>query len=305
MFASFASRGKGARAGRRAALALVGCAPLALGSPAPFVLAAPAVIASVASVASARAAESAPPALPRQFSVEVGAGGVLFADGTRVGAPSELLRWAQRAVASSRYAGAVVFGDPEREAGFVAEALDTLRRAGFAEVRNAGRRAPAELSAALASGATPLVASGKPTVSPPAVSPPAVPPVASAPAAGAAAPARRPGVTLASVGLHVDGKLNQEPHRSRLVRAFEQQFAVYRRCHDLAETHAQGASFGVDLLIPKGGGRGKVRETRSRLENKAFKKCMHGAFESIRFAPPPSERPEIVSYSVLFKPAAR
>jgi hypothetical protein len=116
---------------------------------------------------------------------------------------------------------------------------------------------------------------------------------------------RRPRVTLATVGLHVGGKLNQEPHRGRLVRVFEQQFAAFRKCHDRAEPHEQGASFGVDLLIPKEGGRGSIRETRSRLENKAFRTCMRAAFESIRFAPPPTERPEIVSYSVLFKPAAR
>jgi hypothetical protein len=112
-------------------------------------------------------------------------------------------------------------------------------------------------------------------------------------------------VSLATVGLHVDGLLNREPHRSRLVRAFEREFAAFRRCHERAERHDEGASFGVDLLIPKGGGRGKVRQTRTRLSSKGFRSCMQGAFESIRFAPPPSERPEIVSYSVLFKPNAR
>jgi hypothetical protein len=235
------------------------------------------------------AAESAPASLPRQFSVEVGAGGALFADGTRLGAQHELSRWAQRAVASSRYAGAVVFGDPEREGRVVADALEILRRAGFTEVRDAGRPAPPELSAAARVGSVPALAVSKPAGVP---SPPASQP-------------KRPPVTLATVGLHVGGKLNQEPHRSRLVKVFEQQFAAFRRCHPLAEKHELATSFGVDLLVPKGGGRGKVRETRTRFESKAFRTCMHGAFEAIRFAPPPTERPEVVSYSVSFKPAAR
>ena len=112
-------------------------------------------------------------------------------------------------------------------------------------------------------------------------------------------------MTLASVGLHVGGALNREPHRSRLVRVFERQFDAFRSCHPRADRHTQGLSFGVDLLIPKAGGRAKVRQTRTRLEGKGFRACMHGAFEAIRFAPPPTERDEIVSYSVLFKPNAR
>jgi len=297
MLASFASRWRAGHAGRRAALALVGAARLVL-QPLP----ASWVASSVLWVAPALAAENGPAALPRQFSVEVGTGGVLFADGSRLGAPSELARWAQRAVASSRYAGAVVFGDPDRDGRALAEVSEVLRQAGFAEVRSAGRPAPAELSATRA-GVAPLVSANVPAAAPAVVAPRTAPagPSRSAPASQP----RKPRVTLATVGLHVGGKLNQEPHRSRLVRVFEQQFTAFRRCHDRAEQHEQGASFGVDVLIPKEGGRGKIRETRSRLENKSFRSCMQGAFESIRFAPPPTERPEIVSYSVLFKPAGR
>ena len=48
-----------------------------------------------------------------------------------------------------------------------------------------------------------------------------------------------------------------------------------------------------------------TRSGRTRLEGAGLDACMRAAFEAIQFPPPPSERPEIVSYSVLFKPAAR
>ena len=57
--------------------------------------------------------------------------------------------------------------------------------------------------------------------------------------------------------------------------------------------------------MPKAGGKPKVKEQRTRLEGKGFTACMNGAFEAIRFAPPPTARDEIVSYSVLFKPTVR
>lgn len=235
--------------------------------------------------------------LPRQFSVEVGPGGVLVADGSHLAAASELERWAQRALAAARYSGAVVFGDEARDGAVISDAVERLQRAGFAEVRRVGRAAPAELSALAKVGAPPLIAERR--------APSAAPALAVAPVVPRAPAVSQAPVSLQTVGLHVDGLLNREPHRSRLVRAFEREFAAFRRCHERAERHDEGASFGVDLLIPKAGGRGKVRQTRTRLSSKAFRGCMHGAFESIRFAPPPSERPEIVSYSVLFKPNAR
>ena len=105
--------------------------------------------------------------------------------------------------------------------------------------------------------------------------------------------------------MHVDGLLNREPHRGRLLKVFEREFGTFRRCHDRAERHAEGLSYGVDLLVPKEGGRAKVRETRTRLAGSAFKSCMQTAFQAIRFAPPPSGRAEVVSYSVLFKPGTR
>jgi hypothetical protein len=292
MIRAFAALGLASPAGRRAVSAGVATLLGALLALAPRVLAAPGEPATTAPSAAA--------SLPRQFSVEVGQGGMLVVDGSRLAAASELERWAQRALAAARFSGAVVFGDEARDGAVISDAVERLHRAGFAEVRRVGRAAPVELSALAKVGAPPLITER----SAPAPSPAPAATAPRAPAVSVAPPSVAP-VSLASVGLHVDGLLNREPHRSRLVRAFEREFAAFRRCHQRAERHDEGASFGVDLLIPKDGGRGKVRQTRTRLSSKAFRSCMQAAFESIRFAPPPSARPEIISYSVLFKPNAR
>lgn len=228
----------------------------------------------------------------------------MVADGSRLAAASELERWAQRALTAARFSGAVVFGDEASSGAVISDVVERLHRAGFAEVRLVGRPAPAELSALAKAGGPPLVSERRSPAPSAAPASPASPQPAprAVPRAPVASP---PPVALATVGLHVDGVLDREPHRGRLVRVFEREFPAFRRCHERAERHAEGASFGVDLLIPKDGGRGKVRQTRTRLASKAFRSCMQAAFESIRFAAPPSGRPEIVSYSVLFKPNAR
>jgi hypothetical protein len=111
-------------------------------------------------------------------------------------------------------------------------------------------------------------------------------------------------VELATVGLHVAGPLSAEPERRRLVRTLERNFAAFRRCHELAKPHEQNLSYGVDLLIPKQGGKAQLRQTRTRLSGEGFQACMQRAFRAIRFDAPSTARPEIVSYSVLFKPIA-
>jgi hypothetical protein len=87
-----------------------------------------------------------------------------------------------------------------------------------------------------------------------------------------------------------------------MLKLFERNFGAFRRCHADVPEHTENASFGVDLLIPAAGGRAKVRETRTRLAGDGFKSCMLRVFQSIRFEAPPTARPEIVSYSVVFKP---
>ena len=147
-----------------------------------------------------------------------------------------------RAIATPTFfAGAVVFADLGTDEPRLSEVSAALKRAGFATVRGVRRAAPPELSAA-APVLTPATSVAKL---------PSVPP----PARGSdrrGVPPRK--VEVLTVGLHVARPLGLEPHRSRLLRAFEKEFGAFERCHGLASPHAQNASFGVDLLVPAGGG---------------------------------------------------
>lgn len=230
--------------------------------------------------------------LPSYFTVELGMSGALFADGRELANAGELDRAARDAAARGTFAGAVLFGDPR--SGSTLEAVaDVLRRAGFATLVEARRSAPPELSALARAererarrAKERLVAAG----------------VIEGDAPASSARERGSRVDLQSAGLHLAGPANKDPMRRNLLKLFERNFAAFRRCHSSAPAHTENASFGVDLLVPKEGGRAKVRESRTRLSGAAFKSCMERAFEAIRFEPPATARPEVVSYSVLFKP---
>lgn len=230
--------------------------------------------------------------LPRQFTVELTRDGAIFADGARVRTIDEIEDRARRAIATPTFfAGAAVFADLPDEPRLSAVSA-ALKRAGFATVRSLRRAAPLELSAAAPA----------PTPAMPVAKLPAAPPAA------VASPETTPEareVDVLTVGLHVARPLGLEPYRSRLLRAFEKEFGAFARCHAHASPHAQNASFGVDLLVPARGGRGAVRQTRTRLTGDSFHSCMRRAFEGVLIEPPPTARPEIVSYSLLFKPLAR
>jgi hypothetical protein len=244
--------------------------------------------------------------LPSYFTVEVGAHGALFADGSALGNAADLEPLARTAASSGSFAGAVLFTDAGAGAAGD-EAAGVLRRAGFATLVEARRRAPLELSPLgraereraererARQARQRLIAAGIIEGDAPAPSPSRSAPLAPA-------RPRVPAVELQTVGLYLSGPANTEATRRQLVKLFERSFPAFRRCHGDAGEHSENLSFGVDLLVPKEGGSAKVRQTRTRLTGNAFKTCMERAFQGIRFEPLPSERPEIVSYSVLFRP---
>jgi hypothetical protein len=297
------------------------------GSPAP-----PAAASSAAASASAPGA-AAKGALPSYFTVELAPDGTLFADGAPLPSPERLDAAARSAAESGRFVGAALFGEPARAANELTELHQRLTRAGFAEVLDVGRRAPQELSVASKlerdqrqhrAARERLVAAG--VIEGDSAAPSAdvasverglrnatpahaekAAPVRSKAEPTKAEPQRRVDkVELQSVGLHLAGPLEHERTRKQLLKLFEGQFAAFRRCHRSAPEHDYNASYGVDLLVSKEGGKAKVRETRTRLEGEAYRSfhgCMDRAFEGISFEPMPSGRDEIISYSVLFKVA--
>ena len=270
-----------------------------------------------APVPAAPAAPPAPPSaaerasLPSYFTVEVGPSGALFADGSPIGNAAELDPLARTAATSGSFVGAVLFADA-RAGAAADEVAGVLRRAGFGTLVEARRSAPPELSPLgraereraererARQARQRLIAAGIIEGDAPAGG-------ASRPAPEPIAPARPrpPPVELQTVGLYLSGPANTEATRRQLVKLFERSFPAFRRCHADAGEHSDNLSFGVDLLVPKEGGGAKVRQTRTRLTGNAFKTCMERAFQAIRFEPLPSARPEIVSYSVLFRPEKR
>ncbi|MEO8179363.1 MAG: hypothetical protein ABI895_11080 [Deltaproteobacteria bacterium] len=265
----------------------------------------PAASAPPAEPAAAPASALERASLPSYFTVEVAAAGALFADGAALASSLELEPVARAAAARGSFEGAVLFGDARSGAAFAA-ALEVLRRAGFATLVEVRRSAPVELSALARAererarrGRQRLIAAGVIEGDAP------VAPSSGRPPAETVARERAPAVELQTVGLYLAGAANIESTRRQLVKLFERNFGAFRRCHADAPAHTENASFGVDLLVPKEGGRAKVRQTRTRLAGSGFRNCMERVFQAIRFEPLPSGRPEIVSYSVLFRPAKR
>ena len=53
-------------------------------------------------------------------------------------------------------------------------------------------------------------------------------------------------------------------------------------------------------MIPGEGGRPKVKDFRTAIHGKEFKKCVTKVFNKIEF--PAGDRPTMISYSMLFEP---
>ena len=242
--------------------------------------------------------------------MELGAAGALFADGATLASVAELEPVAHAAAEHGGFAGAVLFADARAGASVQAVA-ELLRRAGFSRLVEARRSAPPELSALARAererarrARQRLIAAGVIEGDAPARRSSGRAP-GEAPGRDGAGRDKGQSVELQTVGLYLAGAANTEPTRKQLVKSFERNFAAFQRCHAEAAEHTENASFGVDLLVPKEGGRAKVRQTRTRLTGKGFQACMERAFQAIRFEPLPSGRPEIVSYSLLFRPGKR
>lgn len=245
------------------------------------------------SLAGGDRAQAAPGGrLPRYLTLELRRDGSAYLDGAAIGL-GDLESAARRVLEREQFEGIVIFNESGRQDERWQRASDMVSRLRRSPVRHAARGVPPELVNARVAARTGPRPQGA---------------VASTPQSQAPAqPEPQPlqsAVELLTVGLHVAGPASAEENRKRLVRTFERHFSAFQRCHPLAGAHTQNASFGVDLLVPAQGGQPVVRQTRTRLGGSEFRACMHRAFEAIRFEAPPTARPEIVSYSVLFKVGA-
>ncbi len=140
----------------------------------------------------------------------------------------------------------------------------------------------------------PLVASAATTPAP-----------ASAGASASTAPheeAPVPHVKVVHIGMHIggDADVNSDANKAPIRESVAPHFDELRRCWGkLGDEKAKG-DFGVDLLIPREGGKPKkVDNVRSTLKSAAFRECAVGVFEQIDFKKPRTGLTK-VSYSLRF-----
>lgn len=148
-----------------------------------------------------------------------------------------------------------------------------------------------------------------PEAQPPAPAPPAPAAQPSAPAAPPAplvpGPAERPGPPLPelrvkSFGLHVGGSARDAAARAEYLRVLESGWWRYLDCYRLLDRPGVEGTFGADLQVAGQGGKARVVHPRTKLAGTQFRECMERAFASAHFAPTPSGRAVVLSYSVKF-----
>lgn len=248
--------------------------------------------------------------LPRYYSLEVRSDGLWF-DGERI-APDRLDATLERAARdpSARGAALVFYADDPP----ATELLERLARAGFTHVVLSGlspsvfsRGATARDASALEPTLDSASAEAEPEmpVPRPPPPPPRPEPVVQAPQVEEVEEAPPPvsDVEIKHYGLHIGGGPNSEAEKRRYLAPIERRFEALRECHLLANDRKVQASFGVDLLVGKGGGKAKIRDYRTQLKGRDFQACVLGVLGEVSFPAP--ERATVVSYSVLFKPASR
>jgi pyruvate/2-oxoglutarate dehydrogenase complex dihydrolipoamide acyltransferase (E2) component len=120
-----------------------------------------------------------------------------------------------------------------------------------------------------------------------------------APAGAATASPAAPTVKVVNIGMHIGGGPNDDVTKEPVKKSVEPHFEALRACFSRAEG-GKGGDFGVDLLIPKDGGKAKVSHPRTSL-GKDFQSCVVGVFEQIEFRKPKGGL-TMVSYSLRFTP---
>lgn len=227
--------------------------------------------------------------LPRYLTVVLEADGRATLDGEAL-ADGALGERAQAARARAEAEGVVLFADGSVEPGRIGSVFQELVAAGWTHVRFA-RRVPV--------AAAPDAVEPAPVPVPVAAAAPEPPPSAEPSRSG---DAPEPAVRIANIGLHIGGGPNDEESRRRIQERIEPHFGEFRRCYThIAESRRRG-SFGVDLRVGSRGGKGRVTESRTKLPDPAFHRCVVEVFERIELPPPPSGLPTVISYSLLFAP---
>jgi hypothetical protein len=103
------------------------------------------------------------------------------------------------------------------------------------------------------------------------------------------------------IGLHIGGGPNDAASKAPIERSVAPHLDELATCAAHLENF-KGGDFGVDLRIPREGGRASVTHPRTAITDGSFRACVVNVFEAIEF-----ERPKTgttnASYSVRFTAA--
>jgi hypothetical protein len=124
-------------------------------------------------------------------------------------------------------------------------------------------------------------------------------PVASSPSASAPHPA--PHVRVENIGMHIGGGPNDAAHKAPIAESVAPHLDEVRACWTQAADPTRGGDFGVDLLIPREGGKATVSHPRTSIHPDAFRDCVVAVFGQVDFRAPARGR-TTVSYSLRFTP---
>ena len=99
--------------------------------------------------------------------------------------------------------------------------------------------------------------------------------------------------------MHVGGGRNDSEEKAPFHRALERRFPAFLECYRLVEEPWAGGRFGIDIKIPRPGGRPSLEQPRTKIRGSGFKECMVAAIGLAEFERPKAG-PTVISYSVRF-----
>jgi hypothetical protein len=108
-----------------------------------------------------------------------------------------------------------------------------------------------------------------------------------------------PELRVEPLGMHVGGGKNDADEKAPFHRALERKFPAFLECYRLAEDPWGGGSFGIDIKIPRAGGKAAVEQPRTKIRGAGFQDCMVTAVGNAEFEKPKAG-PTVISYSVRF-----
>lgn len=108
-----------------------------------------------------------------------------------------------------------------------------------------------------------------------------------------------PELRVEPLGMHVGGGKNDAEEKAPFHRALERRFPAFQDCYRLVEDPWTGGSFGIDIKIPRAGGKPVLEQPRTKIRGAGFQDCMMAALGSADFERPKAG-PTVISYSVRF-----